>query len=400
MIQLKAGGFGFLILFLISAGCATEEPKIPSQAIRERANQAFDELEREEAPHKASPREREGRKRPSETKPRGGVRITKGKRPDWVDGESIRYPSSTYLIGVGYGPDRQSAEDDARSEIAKIFTSEIASHTRTYEEYFQATAKGKSTQTESSNIEQITEVSTQKVISGVRIAQVYEETKPDPIFYALAVLDRDRSAAILRHRIQEIDQEIQRLLTRAEGEEDTLIRIQHLKQSIQKHLLREAYNSELRILSHSGGGIPPSIHFSEIKRELEAVLLRDFFIGLSIRGSRAEEVLEALVQGLNQQGFSVSEDVDRADVLVRGTVEIAPLDRGTPEWKYVQWRAHFDLVDQRGGRVFGSVNKTGREGHRSLAQAEDRAVRNLRKALATHIAREMTLYVFSQHGSR
>lgn len=392
----------FFWLSIMAAGCASQQPTIPAEEIRGRANRAFDELKAEEAQHKAFPRETTGEpiKRPSDTEPKGTepkgvVKVTQGRRPDWVNGQSARYPSSKYLIGVGYDPDRRSAEDNARSEIAKIFYSKIDSQTRIYQEYLQTTSRGKSVQTESLDIEEITRVSTQKVLSGVRISQVYKEEKPDPIFYALAVLDRDQSAAILRHKIEELDQGIQRLLTNAEGEEDVLIKIRYLKQSIQKHIFREAYNAELWIVSQSGGAISPPIQFTEIKRRLEAILLRDFLVGLSITGSRAEEIREALVQGLNQQGFSVCEDLSRANVVVRASIEIKPLDRRTSEWKYVQWRTHLELADQRGGAVFGSVNETGREGHISGVQAEDRAVRKIRKALATDIAKEMTRYIFS-----
>ncbi|UCH00834.1 MAG: hypothetical protein JSU78_02420, partial [Deltaproteobacteria bacterium] len=223
-----------------------------------------------------------------------------------------------------------------------------------------------------------------------------QETGTEPIFYALAVLDRDQSAKILRDKIQQLDQGIKGLLNRAEGEEDMLAKVKYLKQSIQKHILREAYDAELRIVSTSGTGISSPTHFTEIKSRLESILLRDFLIGVSVKGSRAVEIQEALVQGLNQQGFSIGEDLSRAKVLVRGAVEIKDLDRGTPEWKYVQWRTHFELVDKRGDSVFGSVNKTGREGHRSLPQAENRAVRKIRKALTTVIAEEMRQYIFSQ----
>lgn len=395
MKQLNAAVF---LISLIIAGCASQQPRIPAEEIRGRANRAFDELKAEEARHGAVPREtkREGVKGSSDTKPKGVVKVTQGKRPDWVNGESARYPSSEYLTGIGYGSDRRSAEDNARSEIAKIFYSKIDSQTRIYQEYLQTTSKGRSVQTESLDIEQITEVSTQKVLSGVRISQVYQETKPEPMFYALAVLDRDQSAAILQHKIHELDQGTQRLLTNAAVEEDVLIKIKYFKESVHKHILREAYNAELCIVSQSGRGIPSPIHFTQIKSQLNALLLKDFLVGLSIKGSRADEIREALVQGLNQQGFCVCEDLNRANVVVRATIEIKPLDRGRSEWKYVQWRTHLDLANQRGGVVFGSVNETGREGHTSLVRAEDRAVRTIRNSLATDIAKELTQYIFSR----
>ena len=102
------------------------------------------------------------------------------------------------------------------------------------------------------------------------------------------------------------------------------------------------------------------------------------------------------MQGLNQEGFSISGDPSAAKVLIRGAVEIRPLERDTADWKYVRWRTHFDMVDKAGGAVFGSVTKTGREGHLNLQQAEDRAVRKIRDTLTTEMAGEVRKYIFSQ----
>jgi hypothetical protein len=390
----------FLLVFsLIMMGCASEQ-KTPAEDIRQRADRAFDDLRAEETGGKPALREREeDRVRPSAPaveEQADTVRVQKGKRPEWVDGESIQYPSSHYLTGVGYDPDRKTAEDKARAEIAKIFVTKIDSQTRSYQEYLQTTSKGKSREEQAFSMEEITKVSTHKVLSGVRISQVYQDTEQEPIFYALAVLDRDQSAGILRDKIHGLDREIERLLSKAGAEKDMLATVKYLRQALQKHVLRGAYDAELRIVSQSGGGLSSPIHFTEIKAKLESVLLRDFFVGVSVTGTRAGEIQDALLQGLNEQGFSVSEDLTTAQVLVRGTVEIKPLERGTSEWKYVQWRAHFDMVDKGGGGVFGSVNKTGREGHLNLAQAENRAVRKIRKALTTEIAEQMRRYVFSQ----
>lgn len=384
----------FLGMFLIVTGCASKppEPRIPTEKIRERADRAFEDVKSEETKDKALPRP----SAQSDTEQRDTVQITKGKRPVWVNGDSIQYPSSKYLTGVGYGPDRKSAEDKSRAEIAKIFFSKIDSRTRSYQDYLQTTSKGKSKIEETLSIEEITKVSSQKVLSGVRISHVYHETGTESMFYALAVLNREQSAKILRDKIGELDRGIKGILASANRAEDMLTKVKYLKQSIQEHILREAYDAELRIVSRSGGGVSPRVSFTELKSKLESVLLRDFLIGVAVSGSRANEIQDALVQGLNQQGFAISEDLSRANVIVRGTVKIRPLDRGTSEWKYVQWRTHFDMVDKRGESVFGSVNKSGREGHLNLTQAENRAVRKIQKALTTEIAEEMKRYIFSQ----
>jgi hypothetical protein len=394
---------GFILIFtlplLMSTGCATPQPGIPQEEIRARADRAFDDLEAEENPSlsKTFP-EKQDRKivAPSTVVDSKSVKVTKGRRPDWINAESRHYPSAMYLTGVGYAPDRQSSEDKARAEIAKIFYSEIDSKSRTYQEYIHTISGRKSKTTDSIAIEDITEVSTQKLLSGVRIVQVYQQTQPETLFYALAVLDRDQSKTILQFKIKELDRDIQKLLTQAQRENDKLSKMRDLKACIGKYILRDAYNTELRIINPSGHGIPSQVSFAEMKKQLTAALLRDFFMAVFVKGSRSAEIRQALVEALNQKGFSVSDDIDRASVLARGTVQINPIEQSGSDWQFVRWKAYFDLVDQQGGAIFGSVKKTGKEGHLTLLQAEERAVRKIQRILAADIAEDMTNYIFSQ----
>jgi hypothetical protein len=231
----------------------------------------------------------------------------------------------------------------------------------------------------------------------VQVVEVYQQTKPQPLFYALAALDRGQSKQILSSKIRELDRDILNLISANQTETDKLAKIKNLKTSVEHYILRDSYNTELRIVNPSGQGIPSQVSFFEMKRQLSDALLRDFFIAVSVNGHRANEIRQALVEALNQQGFSVSEEPGRASVLARGSIEINPIKQQTSEWKFVRWKAYFDLVDQHGGgAVFGSVKKSGREGHLSFPQAEERAVRKMHKILAAEIAEDMTNFIFTQ----
>jgi len=402
-IQLKLSIILLAIPVLMLTGCATDkqQTKIPAKEIQGRANRAFDDLSAHETGQRRPPSFKEKRNESLTQQPEvksklSSVRTKKGKRPDWVDGESSEYPSSFYMTGVGYAPDRQTAENKARAEISKIFYSEIDASNRAYEEYLQTSYKGKSKTRESIRIEDITKVSTQKVLSGVSIAQVYLQRKPEKLFYAIAILDRAQSKRILRQKIEQIDQDIQKLLADSQIQKDKLIQIKDLNTCIEKYILRQAYNAELRIVSRSGEGIPPTVSFTKIKKQLIDILLRDFLIALSVKGTRSSDIKEALVEALNKKGFSVSDDFASASVVVRGNVNIRPFEQGSSEWKFVRWKAYFDLVDQKGQAVFGSIKKTGKEGHLNVSQAEERAVRKIRKILATDIADDITKYIYSE----
>jgi hypothetical protein len=400
MRGLNACFYVFIFVTALGMGCASQS-EIPTDEIRERADRAFDDVKAEEGEKPSSSHSTRGAipKNTNSSSEQGNAspNVQKGKRPEWVDKPSAEFPIAQYLTGVGYAPTRKTAEDNARAEIAKIFSSTIDSRTRTYQGYIQIEAQGKSNTEETLSIEEITAVSTQRVLTGVRIAHVYQEEGTSPIFYALAVLDRDQSARILEDKIHELDQDIQGLLDRARQSRDNLERIKYLKQAIQKFILREAHDSEFRIVNLAGRGIPSPVYFEDIKSRLESILLRDFFIGVSVSGDRSVEIRDALIEGLNQEGFTISDDLDQANVLIRGTVVIQPLDKGTAEWKFVEWRTHFELVDQKGGgSVFGSINKDGRQGHITLQQAENRAVAKMRAILTEEIARDVRRFIFFQ----
>ena len=391
-----------LLLFLILASCAAQpEPqdRVSEAEIKARSDRAFADLAAAES-ESSPPGLETSVGRPSHTLPPAGepsppVPVMRGERPDWVDGIGSQYPDDKYLTAVGYAVERNAAEDRARAEIAKIFYSDIRSSNQIYQEILEATAGGKTSSTESVNFEEITRVSTEKVLSGIRIGQVYEEIKNDQQFYALAVLDRLQTQRILESKIWELDRDIDGLYNQALDQKDRLTQVRYLQRTIQKHILRQAYNTELRIVSVSGRSISPTVSFTEIKSRLSDVLLRDFFVALTVEGVRANDIKRSLAEALNQKGFSISEDIGKANVLARGTVEIKPMDQGTAEWKFVRWQAFFDLVDRRGGAIFGSVRKSGKTGHLTLAEAEERAVRKMRKSLTEEISSSLADYILA-----
>ncbi|MEA3436634.1 MAG: hypothetical protein U9R43_09230, partial [Thermodesulfobacteriota bacterium] len=119
-IKLKIAIILLVIPLLVLTGCAADkqQTKIPAQEIQGRANRSFDDLSAHETgqrkPSSFKEKRNESLSQQPEVKPKpSAVRAKKGRRPDWVDGESSEYPSSFYMTGVGYAPDRQTAENKA-----------------------------------------------------------------------------------------------------------------------------------------------------------------------------------------------------------------------------------------------------------------------------------------------
>ncbi|MDX2440535.1 MAG: hypothetical protein QNK40_08280, partial [Desulfobacterales bacterium] len=118
-IQFKIAIILLAIPVLILTGCVADkqQTRISTEEIQGRANRSFDDLSAHETgqrrPSSFKENKEESPSQKHEVKPKPPVRTKKGNRPDWVDGESSEYPASFYMTGVGYAPDRQTAENKA-----------------------------------------------------------------------------------------------------------------------------------------------------------------------------------------------------------------------------------------------------------------------------------------------
>jgi hypothetical protein len=400
-----------LIIFILFNGCRTASPPAmpktqkpiqgssaaDSQAA---ASQAFEEMEDPGKP--VAPRQKTSREPGHNNKKEQNTANAKepkevtGSRLDWVDGTSKAYPATRYLTGIGVGPDRGQAEDNARAEIAKVFESHINTSTKVQQEYLKVISQGQNREVSQVNVQDMVQVSSQKVLSGIQIAEVYRQTRPKELFYALAVLDRQQAIPMLTDKIETLDHEIKVLMDQSSKEQKNLQKIKILTSALQKHLLRQTREAELAVVNPSGRGLPTPIGFEEINRSLTDILTKKFRIYVAVSGDRAGEVKKSLSEGLTKEGFVLTNDVKHASVKIKGQVTINPLDRGDNKWKYVRWQTAFDLVNQSDQTVFGTLNNSGREGHLNTEQAILRSVMKIKKELLPQVSKDVRDYIFGQ----
>lgn len=320
----------------------------------------------------------------------------KGK-PDWIGGEASAYPKSMYIIGVGMADVLSSAQDKARAEVAKVIRAEISQKTQTWERYIE-TRKGKSFTVEDTlKLDQLTRITTEKTLEGVEVVQNWQDSTG--IHYALAVLKRDHAMAMLREKIEKLDEETRQLMESSKGSQTPLGKVRLYKQAIEKILLRDTFNQEFRVINPRGQGIPGAVDILEAKTALDKALTHEFSIGVEVDGEFASKLKAEIVEGLNRDGFvtAKSGSEDTAQILVRGKTGLAELDRGDPQWKYLTWNAEFQLIDRSiGNKVFGSVTKEGQEGHLTISGARQRVLLKLKKLIADEVSNELSTYIYGE----
>jgi hypothetical protein len=343
--------------------------------------------------------------------------------PDWVNGESSQYSRERYLTGVGYGNSRKAAEDEAYAAISRIFQANIQSKTREWEEYLQSSGKSEGPKQESQVtrkifIDQLTQVSTQKVLENVSIAEVWTDSQTDRT-YALAVMDRGHSAAMIQGRIEELDRQARTLFesaTRVE-EPDSLRQagnklqvVRDLHAAFKSLLLREGLNTDLKIISPEGRGVDSQLPPALVGKALRQVLSQKFHVALELSGPHAEKIRSAILRGLTREGLVVidpasalsasgggsngSKEEKADDVLVKGEMELEPLQ--LQDRPFYRWRVQFTLIDQSNDRVLGNLARNGREGHLNPSEAEARAVRAAQRVVQEEVGPALAGIIFGE----
>jgi len=319
--------------------------------------------------------------------------------PSWINTESTQYPRERYLSGVGDGDSRKAAEDQAYAAVSRIFKANIQSKTREWEKYLQLSKsdkglKGRPQISRQVMIEQLTQVSSGKVLENVFIAETWADPESDRT-YALAVMDRVHSTVVIKGRIAELDRKAH-LLFESATQADTLnepsrtgSRLQvtrDLHAALRTLLLREGLNTDLKIINPAGQGVDSPIQIARVAQAVRRSLYQDFLVALEVSGHYAEKIRSAMIEGLTQEGLVI---IDRpplegggkkeirpdltGDVLIKGQMELEPIQlQGRP---FFRWRVQFKLIDPVGERVIGNVTRHGREGHLTQTEAEARAVR-------------------------
>ena len=329
-------------------------------------------------------------------------------KPDWIDGVSAAYPSDRYLVGVGQADSHLVAEDRAYAAVARIFKAEVSAQAKDWESYLVTEQRGESNAERRLTLDNLTRVSTDKVLENVRIVDRWIDRRKG-LHYALAGMHRPQAEASFMERVTELDRSISDDVEQFQRSSDKLTKIRSLRRAARNLVLRETYNADLRVIRPTGQGITAAYRVSELTRELEQFLATNLVLAVMVTGDHAEPVQRALVEGLLKEGLQItsrpwggsrSMDVYSSEpspeLLVWGAVRVWPIDVRDPQFKFVRWCSDFEVVDLTSQRVVGALSKGGKEGHLSEREATAKVVRVMQQEFSADAAKAIAAHVYGE----
>ena len=270
-----------------------------------------------------------------------------GGRPDWIDGQSSRYPQALYLSGQGSALTPQDAKDRARSELAKQFEVAVRDHSQQSQTFSSQRAGGESIQSLDQKVSRRLLTSTSKSLQGVQIAEQWRN-EANGQHYALAVLSRGRARFQFEQEIRALDDQSQQWLRRAETENTPFRRAGFVQQAIAAQQQRIVVQSSLQVVDASGRGMPPAMSLAELERSRDALLNR-ITLQPSASGAMASDLTNLLSAASAGAGFRIA---DSAEHDYRLLVE-AQLDPVIEQdgWYWIRGTLQLNLVDNAGNDI-------------------------------------------------
>ncbi len=310
------------------------------------------------------------------------VQAKGGAKPAWVTGADPRFNQRQYLCGVGFSTAREPAENAAFANLSRIFIAHVKSVSKDFMGAYTSTG-AESVETQS--VSTLTQVSTAKTLKGVQLMEVWEG---EGSIYALACMDRAKSAAELRTQISEADESAGKHLQRA-GQSKSTAKVRELGKALEVLRERVAYNAELRIVDPDGIGVSAQYSHVDVADAFN-VAADALKIGILAQGPYADICRSALVEGLTKRGYKVTEGLaDGMDVIVDVNITVEDGGKGSgrfARFAFARVVIIVEVKDPVNQKVLDSVRQTNKQGHRNREEAERRAVRGLAKKLVSTVS--------------
>jgi hypothetical protein len=293
--------------------------------------------------------------------------------PVWVSSTEDAYDRNVYVAAVGYGSDRAMAEKNAFVNLTALFGQGITGDQVAATRYSEAVKNGAvASWTEETTMTNAIKTSLElNTLVGAEIKDYWYDGVST--HYASAVMERRKTALLYADMIRSNEQTIADLVAVPEGEKNSLDGYSRYALAGTIADANRVFANVLSIVGSGGTGIDPGGMKGGGEYRLEAAAIAGTIpIAVRVQNDRANRIQGAFASVLSRAGFRSGGANTRYVLNVKA--EFLPVDLPNQTNKFVRYAVDANLTDTRTGNILLPYNITGREGHISTAEAENRAV--------------------------
>lgn len=299
------------------------------------------------------------------------------EKPDWIAGNSAKYPNKSYLIGRGQGSSPQQSRDRARADLAKIFQVAVTEASEDIVTYRQSGQESDLQADYSAEVVRAVATRTEQILEGVQIAEQWENTS-SKTHHALAVLDRSRAANRLRDAIRTYDDRTAEYLQTARSADELLVKIGAADRAVDAQIKRASNQKVLRIVDSTGIGLSPLYNFAELVGDRDELLAR-MHIQPQVGADSLGGFDTILAGAVATTGFSTAGD-DDANHILEGRFEHTQFE-DAQKWYWVRGSMQVTLLSLPGRKSMGTQRWTIKVSAQDAGTAQQRARTELERVL-------------------
>lgn len=315
----------------------------------------------------------------------------KNKMPKWITLPSGVYPAEKYMNGTGSGTNRETAALEAVRNLSSVFGQTVKSNTTASKKMERALAEGKVSFSSAENLQQnITSQIEAENLIGIEIAE-YFYNKPEKKWYAVAILEREKTAAVYQKYIEKNDAAVRKAIKESEKNPGTFYGYSEICFAAEIASENDKLVKNLTVIDfESGSEISKKIVSLQNTQLTKKKFAENITIYVQISGDKDNKIKSAFQDIFSKYGFKTSPSKkEKYNLEGKYSSEISQKGKIT----YCVYSLDLDFSDVLQAESLFAINLKGREGSLSESDATNRTYRTLEKDIGTQFSKNFDSYI-------
>lgn len=315
----------------------------------------------------------------------------KNKMPRWITLPSDVYPTEKYMNGTGSGKNRETAELEAVRNLSSVFGQTVKSNTAASKKMEQALSEGKVSFSSTENLQQnITSQIEAENLIGIEIAE-YFYNKPEKKWYAVAILEREKTAAVYQKYIEKNDAAVRKAIKESEKNPGTFYGYSEICFAAEIASENDKLLKNLTVIDfESGSEISKKIVSLKNTQLTKKKFAENITIYVQISEDKDNKIKSAFQDIFSKYGFKTSPSKkEKYNLEGKYSSEISQKGKII----YCVYSLDLDFSDVLQAESLFAINLKGREGSLSESDATNRTYRALEKDIGTQFSKNFDSYI-------
>lgn len=315
----------------------------------------------------------------------------KNKMPEWITLPSGVYPAEKYMNGTGSGTNRETAALEAVRNLSSVFGQTVKSNTAASKKMERALSEGKVSFSSAENLQQnITSQIEAENLIGIEIAE-YFYNKPEKKWYAVAILEREKTAAVYQKYIEKNDAAVRKAIKESEKNPGTFYGYSEICFAAEIASENDKLVKNLTVIDfESGSEISKKIVSLQNTQLTKKKFAENITIYVQISGDKDNKIKSAFQDIFSKYGFKTSPSKkEKYNLEGKYSSEISQKGKII----YCVYSLDLDFSDVLQAESLFAINLKGREGSLSESDATNRTYRTLEKDIGTQFSKNFDSYI-------